>query len=148
MNILFSKLSLLLILVGILSVMWLMIVRAPVYLPRLNANAPPPPEQDSYVFGFATLTNALVRFVVVGRLVPTEPAQLRGWERNRRDLRGAPAMVLDGVRFRVTPQELVRLDRYERTGQKYRRDLLVLEDGTSAWVYRLMGGEGIDAVQD
>lgn len=130
------------------AVIWWSISRAPFYLPRLDANAPLPPDTDSYVFGFATLANPVVRFVVVGRPVPAEPAQLRGWQRYRRDLRGAPAMVLDGVRFRVSPDEMVRLDRYERTGRKYRRDLMMLEDGTPAWVYRLIGAEGIEAVVD
>ncbi len=127
---------------------WGMIARAPIFLPSLDPNAPPPPEGDSYVFGFATLTNPIVRFVVVGRPVPTEPAKLRGWKRTRRDIQDAPEMVLDGVRFRVSPDELVRLDRYERTGRKYRRDLMMLEDGSSAWVYRLIGARGIEAVQD
>jgi hypothetical protein len=127
---------------------WLMVTRAPVYLPRLDANAPPPPDGRAYVFGFATLTNPLVRFVVLGRHVPAEPAALRGWQRHRRDLRDAPDMVLHGVRFRVTPSEMIRLDRYERTGRRYRRDLLELEDGTMAWVYRLMGEAGLEAVKD
>ena len=128
--------------------LWVLIARAPVYLPRLDPQAPPPPQSDSYVFGFATLTNPFVRFVVLGRHVPAEPAQLRGWQRHRRDLRDAPDTVLDGVRFRVSPEEMVRLDRYERTGRKYRRDLMVLEDGTQAWVYRLIGVAGIAAIED
>ena len=128
--------------------LWVLIARAPVYLPRLDPQAPPPPQSDSYVFGFATLTNPLVRFVVLGRHVPAEPAQLRGWQRHRRDLMDAPDTVLDGVRFRVSPEEMVRLDRYERTGRKYRRDLMVLEDGTQAWVYRLIGVAGIAAIED
>lgn len=148
MSVLSSKPTLVLAIIIFLALIWLMISRAPIYLPRLDVNAPPAPDGDSYVFGFATLTNPVVRFVVVGRIVPSEPAQLRGWQRDRRDLRDAPAMVLDGVRFRVSPEEVVRLDRYERTGRKYRRDLMLLEDGTPAWVYRLQGTEGIEAVQD
>ncbi|TVP73673.1 MAG: gamma-glutamylcyclotransferase [Rhodobacteraceae bacterium] len=132
----------------LIAVLVFMVMRAPVYLPRLDPNAPPVPAGDSYVFGFATLTNPLVRLVVVGRFVPTEPAQLRGLQRLRRDLRDAPDTVLEGVRFRVSPQELIRLDRYERTGRKYRRDLMELEDGTKAWVYRLLEETGIEAVQD
>ena len=127
---------------------WLMVTRAPVYLPRLDANAPPPPEGPVHVFGFATLTNPLVRFVVLGRHVPAEPAALRGWQRDRRDLRNAPDIVLHGVRFRVTPAQMIRLDRYERTGRRYRRDLMELEDGSFAWVYRLMGEAGLEAVMD
>ncbi len=125
-----------------------MVTRAPVYLPAHAPNAPPLPEEPAYVFGFATLTNPLVRLVVVGRPVPAEPAMLRGFTRNRRDLRDSPDMVLRGVRFRVTPEEMRRLDRYERAGQRYRRDLRTLEDGTRAWVYRLIGETGLGALQD
>lgn len=148
MNMVFSKPAFWIVLAVIILALWALITRAPIYLPRLDANAPPLPEGDSDVFGFATLTNPVVRFVVVGRPVPAEPAQLRGWQRDRRDIRDAPEMLLDGVRFRVSPQELQRLDRYERTGRKYRRDLMRLEDGRAAWVYRLIGAEGITAVQD
>ena len=128
--------------------LWLVVTRAPVYLPRLDANVPEPLPGENHVFGFATLTNPIVRFVVVGRHVPADRAALRGWARDRRDIRDAPEMLLEGVRFTVTDAELIRLDRYERTGRKYRRDLMVLEDGTSAWVYRLIGTRGLEAVDD
>ena len=124
------------------------VARAPFYLPTLDENAPPLPEDDSYVFGFATLTNPVVRAIVVGRPLPAEPAGLHGFTRFRRDLRDSPDMVLQGVRFRVTPEELQRLDRYERAGRRYRRDLLPLDDGTMAWVYRLIGEAGVQALQD
>lgn len=136
------------LLVALLLALAFMVARAPIYLPPLDDNAPPLPEEDTHVFGFATLTHPLVRLVVVGRWVPAEPAALRGFVRNRRDLRDSPEMVLNGVRFRVSPEELQRLDRYERTGRKYRRDLLPLEDGTLAWVYRLIGEGGMEALQD
>lgn len=132
----------------LLAVLWLLITRAPVYLPRLDPAAPPPPEGEAYVFGFATLTNPVIRFVVLGRHAPAEPARLRGWQRVRRDIRDAPDIVLNGVRFRVTPEEMIRLDRYERTGRRYRRDLMVLEDGAQAWVYRLIGASGPEAIMD
>jgi hypothetical protein len=134
--------------VVLVLVAWLVIARAPFYLPAYDENAPPLPEEESYVFGFATLTNPIVRFVVVGRPVPAEDATLRGFSRDRRDLRDAPDALLQGVRFRVTPEEMRRLDRYEQTGRRYRRDLLPLEDGSVAWVYRLIGETGIDALQD
>ncbi len=136
------------LLAAVVAVLWLLVTRAPVYLPRLDANAPPLPQGESHVFGFATLTNPIVRLVVIGRPVPAEPAALRGVARYHRDLRDAPEMVLQGVRFRVTPEELTRLDRYERTGRRYRRDRLPLEDGTMAWVYRLIGEAGVEALRD
>ncbi|MCC5983352.1 MAG: gamma-glutamylcyclotransferase [Rhodobacteraceae bacterium] len=135
-------------LIALLLALGYAVVRAPFYLPAPAANAPPLPEGDSYVFGFATLTNPVVRLIVVGRPVPAEPAALSGVIRDRRDLRDSPDSVLQGVRFRVTPSELARLDRYERTGRKYRRDLLPLEDGSMAWVYRLIGARGVEALQD
>lgn len=132
----------------ILLAAWIIVTRAPFYLPAHDPNAPPLPEEDSYVFGFATLRNPLVRLVVVGRPVPAEPARLGGFLRYQRDLRDAPDMTLEGVRFRVTPAEMKRLDRYEQTGRKYRRDLMLLEDGSLAWVYRLMGETGLEAMLD
>lgn len=132
----------------LLAGMWLLVTRAPVYLPRLDDNAPPPPQDDARVFGFATLTNPLVRLVVLGRVVPAEPATLRGWDRNRRDLRATQDFMLQGVVFTVTPDEMTRLDRYEQTGRKYRRDLMTLEDGNAAWVYRLIGTTGPEALAD
>ena len=143
-----SKPLVLLAVLAVLLALWIMITRTPVYLPRLDANVPPALEGENHVFGFATLTNPVVRFVVVGRHVPAEPAQLRGWARDRRNIHDAPDMVLDGVRFTVTPSELERLDRYEQTGRKYRRDLMELEDGSFAWVYRLIGAPGLEAVDD
>lgn len=139
---------LVILLLGTLALIGVSIWRFPFYLPKLDANAPPPPEGESYVFGFATLTNPLVRLVVMGRPVPAEPAALRGWSRERRDLRNAPEGLLKGVRFRVTPEQMIRLDRYERTGRRYRRDMLQLEDGSTAWVYRLIGETGPEAVAD
>lgn len=138
-----------LIAIIVIAVLWYAITRAPFYLPRTDAATPPPPDAPALVFGFATLTNPVVRLVVMGRWVPAEPAHLRGWQRgDGRNIVNGADTVLDGVVFRVTPSEMVRLDRYERTGRKYRRDLMVLQDGRSAWVYRLIGAGGLDAVED
>lgn len=133
----------------VIAAVWYAITRAPFYLPPTDAATPAPPDGPARVFGFATLTNPLVRLVVMGRWVPAAPAQLRGWQRGAgRDIVQGAETVLDGVVFDVTPAEMIRLDRYERTGRKYRRDLMVLEDGQSAWVYRLIGARGLDAVED
>lgn len=133
----------------VIAALWYAITRAPFYLPRTDAATPEPPDGAANVFGFATLTNPVVRFVVVGRWVPANPAQLRGWQRgDGRNIVEGDETLLDGVVFRITPDEMRRLDRYERTGRKYRRDLMVLEGGQSAWVYRLIGGQGLAAVED
>jgi hypothetical protein len=133
----------------LIAATWYAITRAPFYLPPTDAATPAPPDGPARVFGFATLTNPLVRLVVMGRWVPAEPAHLRGWQRgDGRDIVKGADRVLQGVVFRATPSEMIRLDRYERTGRKYRRDLMVLEDGQSAWVYRLIGVPGPEGVED
>ncbi|MCC1482346.1 gamma-glutamylcyclotransferase family protein [Roseibaca sp. Y0-43] len=138
-----------LIALTVLAALWYAVTRAPFYLPPTDAATPALPDGPARVFGFATLTNPLVRLVVVGRWVPAEPARLRGWRRGAgRNIVEGPDMVLDGVVFTVSPQEMLRLDRYERTGRRYRRDLMMLEDGSSAWVYRLIGTQGLEAVED
>ena len=133
----------------VIAALWYSITRAPFFLPPTDAATPAPPEGPARVFGFATLTNPVVRLIVLGRWVPASPAQLRGWRRgDGRNITEGADMLLDGVVFTVTPDEMIRLDRYERTGRKYRRDLMVLEDGQSAWVYRLIGARGLAAVED
>ena len=134
---------------ALLALIWVSVTRFPFYLPRADDRTPPAPDGPARVFGFATLTNPLVRLVVVGRPVPAEVARLRGWKRGTgRDIDQAQETVLEGVVFTVSPEEMKRLDRYERTGRKYRRDLMMLEDGQQAWVYRLIGETGADAVED
>lgn len=118
---------------------------APIHLPPLDPEvalieAPVHDREDRghRVFGYATLTNPVVRLVVVGRLVPSEPGRLPGMRRDGRDLRDAPGQMLDGRVFSVSGPELARLDRFERLGTRYRRDRAVLADGSVAWVYRLL----------
>ena len=119
-----------------------LVLRAPVFLPALPGAAPDIPEGPQRVFGYATLSNALVRSVVAGTWLPGEPAALDGWERVGRHLREDPAAQVEGVVFTVWPDAFLRLDRYEQTGLRYIRDLKPLTDGTEAWVYRLIAWEG------
>ncbi len=117
-----------------------MIVAWPVHLPPVTApmikaqndsgDGPHP------VFGYATLTHPVVRFVVVGHHVPTRAAALPDMRREGRDLRPAPGAAQPGKVFDVSSGGLLRLDRYERLGVRYRRDLMPLDDGSMAWVYR------------
>lgn len=127
---------------GLLLAVWAMIVHTPVYLPpvtpQMQAARADTPQTAQRVFGFATLTSPLVRFVVVGRPVPTQAAGLADFQREGRDILPQAGTVLSGQVFTVTPDELLRLDRYERLGTRYRRDPMVLEDGAMAWVYSLM----------
>ena len=111
---------------------------APVWLPELPEGAPPIPEDHVQVFGYATLSNPLVRSAVVGRLVTSDAAELEGWRRIGRDLLQDPEGVTEGRVFTVSPDGLRRLDRFEQTGLRYNRRLKPLSDGTEAWVYGLI----------
>jgi hypothetical protein len=90
------------------------------------------------VFGYATLANPAVRFVVIGAPVPSRPAVLTGFSRSGRNLTPEPAGEVAGRVFAVDARGLERLDRYEQTGLRYGRRLKELGDGTEAWVYRLI----------
>jgi hypothetical protein len=129
------------VLIGIWAA-WFCIVHAPVYLPAvtpaMRGAQPAPGAGPQRVFGYATLTVPLVRMVVIGRPVQAQPAQLAGFDREGRTIRAAAGTLLEGQVFSVTAEGLLRLDRYERLGARYRRDLMRLSDGTEAWVYRLV----------
>lgn len=93
-------------------------------------------EAEHRVFAFGTLTNPVVRSMVILAYVPTEPGSLPGYRRHRLDLLPAEQEVTEGRVFYVNAQQLRRLDRYERVGVKYERYLYTLSDGKPAWVYR------------
>lgn len=110
----------------------------PFYLPHLPDAAPPVPEERQLVFGYATLANPVVRTVVTGRWHRTSTAEIEGVERIGRNLVPLPEGRVEGRVFSVGPQELRRLDRFEQTGLRYERDLVGLDDGREAWVYRMI----------
>lgn len=93
-------------------------------------------EAEHRVFAFGTLTNPLVRTIVIRAYVPTEPAELEGYRRYRLDLLPEDDAVTEGRIFYVNATQLRRLDRYERVGVRYERYLYYLADGKPAWVYR------------
>lgn len=96
-----------------------------------------PIEQRSHqVFVYGTLTVAPVRWVVMHGNGDPEAASLAGFRREGLDLARDEAATVSGLLLKVTPQELARLDRYERLGVRYRREEMTLEDGEQAWVYR------------
>ena len=115
---------------------------APVYLPTLPSGAPPIPDEETRVFGYATLADPLVRLVVVGGPVRSQPAALPGWRREGRDLIRDPEAVTEGRVFTVSPDGLRRLDRYEQAGYRYHRTLKTLADGSEVWVYGLITPRG------
>ena len=90
------------------------------------------------LFVYGTLRSQTVRFVVTGRVRGTEPAALPGFRRVGRDITYDPDSVVEGEVLYVSTPELRRLDRYERTGQRYERVEMLLADGNPAWVYRML----------
>lgn len=124
--------------VALLLTIWIW----PVYLPPVTpAMEEAQAELDNgphRVFGYATLTNPLVRLIVVGQPVPSSAARLPDMRREGRDISPAPGAVLEGRVFETDDAGLLRLDRYERLGERYRRDVMTLGDGSRAWVYRLL----------
>jgi gamma-glutamylcyclotransferase (GGCT)/AIG2-like uncharacterized protein YtfP len=90
------------------------------------------------LFVYGTLRSPVVRFVVTGRVRPTEAARLPGFRREGRNITYDPDAEVEGFVVHVSTSELRRLDRYERTGQVYERVEMTLEDGEPAWVYRML----------
>jgi gamma-glutamylcyclotransferase (GGCT)/AIG2-like uncharacterized protein YtfP len=90
------------------------------------------------LFVYGTLRSQLMRFIVTGRMQEAEPAALPGFRRENLNVTRDPDAKVEGYVIHVSDSELRRLDRYERTGQRYERVRVILDDGTSAWVYRLL----------
>jgi gamma-glutamylcyclotransferase (GGCT)/AIG2-like uncharacterized protein YtfP len=90
------------------------------------------------LFVYGTLRSPFVRFVVTGQVRPQASAVLPAFRRVGRDITYDPDSEVDGYVIYVSTPELRRLDRYERTGQRYERVELLLGDGEPAWVYRML----------
>ncbi|KPQ29702.1 MAG: hypothetical protein HLUCCX14_05745 [Marinobacter excellens HL-55] len=102
-------------------------------------NQPTLDEDATYsVFVYGTLRKPWVRWLVTGRAGSSEPAQLVGYQKQQLDIKPVAGATTEGEVIRVTADELRALDRYERLGVRYERVELTLQDGQSAWVYRLM----------
>lgn len=134
------RISLAAVLLGL--ALWVGIVHLPVWLPPVTpaiiAAQPKPGHGPHRVFGYATLTNPVVRLAVMGEITPAQEAHLPGFRRDGRDMRPDQNATLSGMVFAVDDRGLLRLDRYERLGALYRRDNVILADGSRAWVYRLI----------
>jgi len=87
------------------------------------------------VFVYGTLRQPIVRRLVTGRSIPTQPATLPDFFRQGLDLRPRAGAETPGEVFVVDADELARLDRYERLGVRYERNKETLGDGETAWVY-------------
>lgn len=101
----------------------------PDHLPEIDAG-------PHKVFVYGTLRSGLVRWVVTGSVLESQPARLEGFRRVALDLESAPGEHVEGELITVSAKQLARLDRYERLGIRYERVRLRLADGTEAWVYR------------
>ena len=93
-------------------------------------------QRTHQVFVYGTLTYAPVRWMVMRANGKPQPAQLNGFQRNGLDISVVKNSQVEGLRLTVTPEQLKRLDRYERLGSRYTRQNVTLADGSSAWVYR------------
>lgn len=102
-------------------------------------NLPAIDDHSTYsVFVYGTLTKPWVRWLVMGRAGEGEPAQLPDFSKEQLDIKPLAGAKTEGTVIRVNAEELRALDRYERLGVRYERVELTLDNGDSAWVYRLM----------
>lgn len=120
---------------AVLMIIGLSVRHAPIYLPPIDT-PPAPAEALLPVFGYATLESPVIRFLVAGQVLPSEPAVLEGYRREGRNIVPEEGGRVTGSLFEVTPEVLTRIDRFERRGLRYERILLQIEDGRHAWVYR------------
>ncbi len=93
------------------------------------------------MFVYGTLRRPLVRWLVMGDRLDPKPAVLPGYQKEALDITPDADSQVEGLVFKVTPEQLRRLDRYERLGLRYDRLLLELEDGSRAWVYQRLPNE-------
>lgn len=104
--------------------------QAPENLPVID------PNREHRVFVYGTLRSPLVRWLVLGDRLDPEPATLPGFRKEALDIKPDADSNVQGLVFKVAPEQLRRLDRYERLGLRYQRVLLGLEGGSQAWVYQ------------
>lgn len=123
----------------ILGIGYLWLTFASPYGYNPTGDLPEIDENTTYsVFVYGTLTKPWVRWLVMGRAADGEPAKLPGFRKDELDIRPVAGAVTKGEVITVDADELRALDRYERLGVRYERVQMTLQDGDSAWVYRLM----------
>ncbi|WP_428034301.1 gamma-glutamylcyclotransferase family protein [Amphritea sp.] len=105
-------------------------------------NLPVIEEHATYpVFVYGTLTKPWVRWLVMGRSGDVELAELPGFRKDDLDIQADNGASVNGQLIIVNADEFRALDRYERLGIRYERIEVRLQDGRSAWVYRLLKTE-------
>jgi len=123
----------------ILAIAYLWLTFSSPFLYNPPENLPPIEENTTYsVFVYGTLTKPWVRWLVMGRAGESEPSALVGFRKDKLNIKTGPKMVTKGEVIKVNADELRALDRYERLGVRYERIELLLQDGKSVWVYRLV----------
>ncbi|MEM6284938.1 MAG: gamma-glutamylcyclotransferase family protein [Chloroflexota bacterium] len=93
------------------------------------------------LFIYGTLMLDDVQQRIIGREVPMTPATLQGYRKGRVTVEGKTypritadeAASVDGMVIELDDTEMQRVDAYE--GSEYVRIVVVLGDGTEAWVY-------------
>jgi gamma-glutamylcyclotransferase (GGCT)/AIG2-like uncharacterized protein YtfP len=94
-----------------------------------------------YLFVYGTLQVPKVQESVFGRSVTGTPDILDGFARSTISFGEMTYFIVveqaseqvEGMVLEITPEELVRADRYETSA--YRRFRVTLRSGTEAWVY-------------
>ena len=100
-------------------------------------------ELEIMVFAYGTLTDNLTRSIVLKRQVNIAQNSLCGFSMSSIKIEGVeyPAiiksvkndMVIKGIIFMATPEEIERIDKYET--ESYKRVQVTLVDDTMAWTY-------------
>ncbi|WP_299200155.1 gamma-glutamylcyclotransferase family protein [uncultured Amphritea sp.] len=126
----------------VVAVSYLWLTFASPFLYNPPDNLPVIEEGVTYpVFVYGTLTKPWVRWLVIGRGGDFELAELPGFRKDKLDIRPDAGAVINGQVIIVSADEFRALDRYERLGIRYERVEVTLQDGRSAWVYRLLKKE-------
>ena len=92
-----------------------------------------------HIFGYHTLRNPAVRHRVLGRHVAAQQDHLDGFRRvpgvdGYQSVVPTDGYSVKGTAFKVTPDDLEKLDTNE---DRYQRQRVTLRSGKNAWVYRL-----------
>ena len=137
-----SKTQALLLLSGLLPLLlasyWWLVWQSP-WLYQPPVDLPAVDDRESHlVFAYGTLKSPLVRMIVTHRISSGEAARLPGFEKQGLNIVPSEESHTRGIVFEATPEELRRLDRYERIGIRYGRREHELSSGQTAWVYHLL----------
>lgn len=86
------------------------------------------------VFVYGTLTNPIIRSIACWCFTGATPVDAPGYQKVGLDIVVDEQEVVTGKIIQVSPQELRRLDRYERVPVRYKRERIIIAD-TEHWVY-------------